>query len=144
MGKLAGFVAGSVLACGIMWYQFNNTGEMQLDHRLELLEYMEAELPDWGTHGTLYFQWLDEHHEACAELATETIYRRKRTRIVFHEDWYRAKMLSAMAFSASEAGYSNCAASLVDLSERAGLVEPDHGPSSGPRPPMGLVRPPRP
>lgn len=117
-------IAVCVLIGGLIFANMQKDDERVQLHD-EMLEQLES-LPDYATHGSLYNQWLDQHHDVCFDSNYSIEHkggRFGRTQTAFDSNGYLNDLFEAMASSAKAAGYEEQAAQLGFLREGMYLIE---------------------
>ncbi|MBK7404066.1 MAG: hypothetical protein IPJ41_05405 [Phycisphaerales bacterium] len=101
-----------ILFLAIWGYQTNKQAERSTEVHDEMVA-MFQEFPDFQTHGPLYTQWLDAHHEESFERYFHTASRFHGS--YFEEEKYVAATLEAMIGDADAAGSTEQAEHLREL-----------------------------
>lgn len=123
MEKVGGIIVALLIACGIVWWKYEQKGEVGEEGHQIALVILETAMPNWATHESLYTQWLDEHHERLFDEHYRVGSRHTRTK--FDENAYWNELFTAMAGSAKGAGYTDCEGYLLALREDFTANAPD-------------------
>lgn len=113
-GRVIGWgIAAVIIAC-LIGYKVMERDEQVEQFRHEMVQHISS-LPDFDTHGSLYIQWFDTHHEHCFTEHYDLGSRRRAPS--FDGDAYMTDIFNAMVTDAVASGYKEQADHLRTLQD---------------------------
>lgn len=112
--RLIGIVIALVIAAAAVGYRFTQRDSEGEDMREQVMTHLQS-LPDFDTHGSLYCEWFEAHHEDVFNRHYHIGGRRSRS--WFDGDAYLEDLFIAMGTEAAAAGYQLQAEQLQELGD---------------------------